>query len=501
MRRNSCLVWALVIACFSPLPVRAAASWLWLDSPHFEMLTDTDEETARKLLVELEQFRSVFMQFMDAEPEIGMRTTVVYFEAEKDFDRYKPQYQGRNKSVAGFFIGSEINGFMAMGRGANFADAKRVIYHEYVHALYHEVGWAPPLWLNEGTAEVFSTYEVKKGVAYVGRAPVYHVQVLRGQNLVPLGRLLQVGHGSPDYNESSRQGMFYAESWVLAHFLICNRDPAWRAKLNAFLPRLTEGPVGEEAFRAGLGVGFAEMEKLLTDYIYGGSYLVSKSTVTEAGIAATLRVKPAVPEEREIVLQLLQALSRDAAAADYQLIVLAEKYPQSARVREAIAARALRAGDQDRARDYMQRALELNTPNTRVSWYLGQEMLRSWLMRDVGPAKRLGATDTVELRQLLHRVIQDYPRAVDAWEALARTEAFAPEPDRAAVEKIAAFCETVPADPRALQAKMLAGFAYKRLGETELARKIAREVDTAPAVNPGTKAFNRRLLGDLLASP
>jgi tetratricopeptide (TPR) repeat protein len=497
MKRYRLLAVVLGIALAWSLPVRAA-EWLWLDSPHFEMLTDTDAATARKLLIELEQFRSVFLQFMDAEPEIGMRTTVVYFAAEKDFDRYKPQYNGKTKSVAGFFTGSEINGFMAVGRGANLADAKRVIYHEYAHALYHEVGWSPPLWLNEGTAEVFSTYEASKGVAHLGRAPVEHVQVLRGQGLVPLGRLLQVGLGSPDYNETRKQGMFYAESWVLSHYLICNRDPAWRAKLNAFMPNLTAGYVDEAAFRAGLGVGFGQMEKLLTDYIYGGSYLVFSVAVPEAGIAATLRVRPAAAEEREVVLQLLQALSRDASAADYQLILLAEKYPQSARVREAIAARALNAGDEARAKDYVQRALDLGTSNTRAYWYLGEQQLHSWLMRDIGPAKRLGAEDTAQLRELFHRVIKDCPRAIDAWEALARTEAFAPEPERAAVEKIVAFSATAPADPRVLQAKMLAAFAYKRLGETELARKLAGEVEAAPTVNPGTKAFNRVLLGDLL---
>lgn len=462
------------------------------------MLTDADEGTARTLMVELEQFRSVFLQFMGEEPEIPMQVTVVYFASDRDFDRYKPQYQGKMKSVAGFFTGSSINGFMAIGRGPNFTETKRIIYHEYVHALYHELGWRPPLWLNEGTAEVFSTYAIRRGAAELGSAPESHVQLLRNRQLVPLERLLSVGHDSPDYNEQFRQGMFYAESWALAHFLICNSDPTWRARLNAFLPRLTSGPLSEADFRAALGVSFAQMEGLLNDYIYGGRYTIFKFPVPQAEIAAKIRVRPAQPAERDLTLQLLAALSRDSTTADYQLLVLLEKFPTSARVCEAIATRAMNAGDVEKAWDYLRRAVERGTQNTRVYWLLGDELRRRWLTTDMGPNKRLGSIVAADLRAMLGRVVQDDPTAVDAWEALARTEAFAPEPDPRTVERICALSEQRPDDPRLWQARMLAGFAYKRLGETERAREIGSQVDAAKAVSPGTRRFNRLLLGDLL---
>ena len=37
---------------------------------------------------------------------------------------------------------------------------------------------------------------------------------------MPLHELFAVTHNSPQYNESTRQGMFYAESWLLTHFLM-----------------------------------------------------------------------------------------------------------------------------------------------------------------------------------------------------------------------------------------------------------------------------------------
>jgi len=478
-----------------------AADWLQLDSPHFEMFTDTNEKEARSLLVELEQFRSVFLQFMGEEPEIDMKVTVVFFASQEGFERYKPRHEGKTKPVAGFFTGSGINGFMALARGHDLAETKRVIYHEYVHALYHELGWRPPLWLNEGTAEVFSTYRIRRGNAELGVASEFHVQLLRHYQLMPTERLLRVGMDSPEYNESSRQGLFYAQSWALSHFLICNGDATWRARLNAFLPRLTAGPVSEEEFRAGLGVGFREMKELIDNYIYGGGYLVFKFPVPEAQIAAKIRVGRAQPADRDITLQLLEAFSRGSAAAEYQLVVLSEKLPDSPVICEAIASQALREGNEERARDYMRRAVERNSTNMRVYWLLAEDLTRRWLRNGIGPDKRLGAATTADLRALLERIVQHEPDAIDAWEALARTEAFAPEPNRDTLGRISVLSAQRPDDPRLLQARMLVGFGYRRLGEIDLAREIARQVEEAKATAPGTRGINRRLLGDLLPNP
>jgi hypothetical protein len=492
------LRWLLVACVFCPATALPAANWLRLDSPHFEMLTDADEAAARSHLVELEQFRSVFLQFMGEEPEIGMKVTVVLFASEAGFERFKPIYRGGAKSVAGFFVGSGINGFMALARGSSLSETKRVIYHEYVHALYHELGWRPPLWLNEGTAEVFSTYRIRRGQAELGLASPYHVELLRHTQLMPVGDLLQVGHDSPAYNETSRQGLFYAQSWALAHYLVCNSDSSWRARLNAFLPRLTEGPVSEEEFRAGLGIGYAEMTQALDRYIYGGAYQIFRFPVPEKEISSRITVRRPEPAERDVTLQLLEAFSRDSAAAEYQLLTLAEKHPESPVFYEAIASLAVRQWNTERAQDYMRRAVERNTTNTRVYWLLGEDLRRRWLVSGLGPNKRLGAVATGELRATFGRVVRDQPGAIDAWEALARTEAFAPEPERATLDRIRALAAQHPADPRVLQALMLAGFGYKRLGDSDLARDIARQVDAAEATRPGTRQFNRVLLGDLL---
>ena len=64
-----------------------------------------------------------------------------------------------------------------------------------------------PLWLNEGFADYFSTYEESAGgqEALIGRAVSNHLYRLGQAKLLPLDELRQVDHGSPHYNERERQ--------------------------------------------------------------------------------------------------------------------------------------------------------------------------------------------------------------------------------------------------------------------------------------------------------
>ena len=76
--------------------------------------------------------------------------------------------------------------------------------------------WAPsssrsnsspvPLWLNEGLAELYSTFESEDGKVAIGKPIERHVYWLRDQPLIPLRELFAVDVDSPTYNEGRRQG-------------------------------------------------------------------------------------------------------------------------------------------------------------------------------------------------------------------------------------------------------------------------------------------------------
>src|SRR5437667_2719096 len=69
---------------------------------------------------------------------------------------------------------------------------------------------------------------------------------------IPIKRLLSIQQNSPEYNEASKQGMFYAKSWAFVHYLILGAEGSRRTQ---FVQLLTALPK-EAPFEEGLGKPF-----------------------------------------------------------------------------------------------------------------------------------------------------------------------------------------------------------------------------------------------------
>ena len=105
-----------------------------------------------------------------------------------------------------------------------------------------------PVWLNEGLAEHYSTYEVYRGgrEATIGAAIESHLAQLNASPLLALERLLTIEHSSPLYNEGNRRSLFYAQSWALTHMLLLGGQNR-TANLSAYLDQLLSGKTPAEA--------------------------------------------------------------------------------------------------------------------------------------------------------------------------------------------------------------------------------------------------------------
>jgi hypothetical protein len=81
------------------------------------------------------------------------------------------------------------------------------------------------------------------------------IRELRSRTLIPLSQLTVVDHSSPMYNEGSRRGLLYAQSWALMHYFRFGSEPR-RVQLSRY-PRLLERESGalDSPPTAGLGTG------------------------------------------------------------------------------------------------------------------------------------------------------------------------------------------------------------------------------------------------------
>ena len=105
--------------------------------------------------------------------------------------------------------------------------------------------------MTEGFAECYSTFELggKANEFSIGKAPEMHVMMLNAAtDFMPLKRLITIQQNSPEYNEKTKQGLFYAESWAFVHYLILGAEGKRRMQFVQFLTAVARGEPFEDSF-------------------------------------------------------------------------------------------------------------------------------------------------------------------------------------------------------------------------------------------------------------
>ncbi len=129
------------------------------------------------------------------------------------------------------------------------------------------MGEAVPVWLSEGLAEVYATFQERAGGrgAVLGAPDADHLRLLQNTSLIPLRDLITIDQRSPVYNEGERRGVLYAESWALVHYLMYG-NKARTPQLSAFLAAIKSGAPAEVSFRTAFG-DVEALDRELREYI------------------------------------------------------------------------------------------------------------------------------------------------------------------------------------------------------------------------------------------
>src|SRR4249919_3003595 len=163
------------------LATPSAADWRRLDSPNFTVVGDVSARELRDMAVKFEGFREALSRVIsERATAAAVPTIIIVFPTEKAFTPFKPIYQGKPRTdVTGFFApGANLNYILVQSGGVA---TDRIIFHEYAHLIVSNVMPNPPVWLNEGLAEFYSTFRLMGGgkQAQIGLAIGEHLQLLR----------------------------------------------------------------------------------------------------------------------------------------------------------------------------------------------------------------------------------------------------------------------------------------------------------------------------------
>ena len=263
--------------------------WSELRTANFTLFTDAGETNTRRIAADLERLRDVLSQLAPGVALSSPTPTYIFvFKNASAFEPYQRTYAGKPMASGGYFLSTELANYVAIN-GDRRGDERSIIYHEYLHYVLRNQFAELPLWLNEGLAEYYSTFEAAGDEAKIGLPIVEHVAWLRKNPLIPLTSLFAVGEESKEYNESSRRGAFYAESWALVHYLISG-NPERRQQAAEYLRLAQAGAPPGQIFQQAFGADPATLERELRRYVQGYLFNFTRAAIRpEANLTMTSR--------------------------------------------------------------------------------------------------------------------------------------------------------------------------------------------------------------------
>jgi tetratricopeptide (TPR) repeat protein len=334
--------------------------WRALETPNFRIVGDASAKKLREIGESLEQFRATLRLLKpQATASSPVPTLVLAFSSRKGFAPYGHVGLEPGREVAGIFHRTPWGNYIVFNSSASAEDPLSVVYHEYTHFFVGTNYASTPLWLNEGLAEFYSTFHATSSGLQIGRPVRYHVLELREGWKLPLARMLAVRHSDPEYREGDKAGPFYAQSWLLAHFVQVG-DRSLSPRLVDLLGRIDRGEPLEQAFPAAFGTSFGEMERRLVDYARQPTFQYLNYNVTDLGVA---EVDEPVEIQRAEALALLGeylAHVRAFDAARAHLEAAAALDPSNGDVVALLGYLEQEQGSPERATQLYERALGLS---------------------------------------------------------------------------------------------------------------------------------------------
>jgi Tfp pilus assembly protein PilF len=293
---------------FAGVACRASdKEWFEVRSQHFRVMTDGSEREARRVAREFEQIRFAMSGvYPKLRLDSGAPLLVMCPRDETSLKAIAPGFwQGKQFKPAGFFQHGWDKEYAVVRLDSIRPESYQVVYHEYVHSVMHlNIRWLP-VWLDEGLADFHANTRFEKSRIYVGAPSSYRLGVIRSRTPIPLETLLSITPSSPYYHDETKAELFYAQSWMLTHYLFFGPGMESGKKMVRFIT-LLDNTEQKKAFEQVFG-DMAGIEKALEPYwrqfSLPGGYLNT----------------PASTDEKEFTSRRMSAAETEAELGSYQL--------------------------------------------------------------------------------------------------------------------------------------------------------------------------------------
>lgn len=407
MRRRVTFLLCLLAAV--PFAEGQGDVWLQVSTPHFQIVSNANEAEARRAAHQFESMRSVFQKvFPDADLDTTAPMLVLAVQDKQHLQALEPlAYLGKGQlNLVGLFLPYPEKNYVLILLNAPGAHPYSTIYHEYAHFVFSRLHDWMPLWLTEGIAEYYEYTEVLDDKIRIGKGDPYTQSILDRTPLLPLSTLFAVDLHSPYYHEQDKGSIFYAESWLLVHFLKDKDQTYGTHRLDDFLSLLQKNVDPKTAATQAFG-DLDQLELDLRRYaagthyevndIVGGisvddsSFVVRRLSDTQAGIARA------------------EFLAHDDRMNDARMILdgVLNDEPTNAAAHEIMGYVAFRQGYFDEARKRCEEAIKLDPNSFMARFFYAEALIKK------GVSDKASQAAVEENLRAAIRINPSFPQASD----------------------------------------------------------------------------------------
>ena len=251
---------AALIILMAAIPALAADQWTRITTPNFELYTTAGEKKGKETVRRFEQVREFFLKASPVRGSSDFPVRIIEFETG---EQYQPFVPSANAASTAYFLSTPARDYIVLGNRAQVDDS--IAIHEYTHLIIQHSGLKIPIWLNEGWADVYSTLRPQGKETAVGDLLEDRMNSLKADKWLSFEELTSTDQSSPNYHEAARVGIFYAESWALAHMLYLS--PEYKDNFGKFVIALHRGSPASEAVQTAFGRTPEQVYKDLQNYL------------------------------------------------------------------------------------------------------------------------------------------------------------------------------------------------------------------------------------------
>lgn len=314
--RSIPLCLALLAAFALPSPAADQTPWLELHSAHFTVITDAGEKKGREVAFRFEQMRAVFANLLSRDRlNQPVPLTILALKSDDSYFRIAPLVhtadnpQGQPIDAPGFFLHGDDQDFIVLNVFEE--ESWRAVAHDFAHMLLNANYPPAQAWFDEGLAEYFASIRLDNKQIEIGGDPELRpsvkqdllgnqqeqhppkslTELLQAQTWLSIPDLFAMKHDTMTYNEGTHHTLFYAESWMVMHYLLHeNKLPQtgtyFGLVLNQHLPI-------EDAVQQAYGMSASKFEQAVKDYFHSQAALLTALDQARQGPATNAPANPA----------------------------------------------------------------------------------------------------------------------------------------------------------------------------------------------------------------